>query len=86
MKYVQCPRCRARFHTSLIYESPDACTRCGAPLPHSRGLREQLRALLDHRLGRNRLDWEAITGSQYVRHRLSPRTSEPPGGTVRPAS
>lgn len=82
MKYVQCPRCRARFHTGLIYESPDACTRCGAPLPHRRlHLGEQLRALLD----RKSLDWEAITESQYTRRRLVPSSSERSGGSVRPA-
>jgi hypothetical protein len=87
MKYVKCPRCRARFHTGLIYESPDACTRCGAPLPNCRPrLGEQLRALLDRRPGSNSLDWEAITGSQYARRHLAARSAERPSGTVRPAS
>jgi hypothetical protein len=77
MKYVQCPRCRTRFHTGVIYEAPDACTRCGAVLPHRRGwLREQLRAIADRRLGRNKLDWEAITGSQYAKKRLLPSSPE----------
>jgi len=77
MKYVQCPRCRTRFHTGLIYESPEACTRCGTPLPHRRArFREPLRAITDRRRGRSDLDWEAITGSQYVSGRLvaSPAT------------
>jgi hypothetical protein len=75
MKYVKCPRCRARFHTGLIYESPDACTRCGAPLPYRRPrLGEQLRALLARRPGRDSLDWEAITGSQYTRPQRATRS------------
>ena len=77
MKYVQCPRCRTRFHTGLIYESPEACTRCGAPLPSRRTrLAAQLRALADRRLGRDKLDWEAITGSQYAKRRLVPSSAD----------
>lgn len=81
MKYVQCSRCKTRFHTGLIYESPKACTRCGAPLPHRRRLVwEQLRAIFTRRFARNDLDWEAITGSQYAHRRLAPRSPEHPGG------
>jgi hypothetical protein len=73
MKYVLCPRCRARFHTGLIYESLEACSRCGAPLaPRRWRLFGQLRELVKRSASRDSLDWEAITGSQYTgRRRVS---------------
>ena len=84
MKYVHCPRCQARFHTGVIYESPDVCTRCGTPLPErGRRVGGQLRAILGRRLGRSTPDWEAITGSQYTDRRVARRSSGPPGSTVR---
>jgi hypothetical protein len=82
MKYVQCPRCRARFHTGFIYESVEECSRCGTPLPSGgHRIRDQLRALLQRR--RDGLDWEAITKSQYVSH-LGSRAgrTQPRGQTV----
>jgi hypothetical protein len=77
MKYVQCPRCRARFHTGVIYESVEECARCGTPLIGRPAARDQLRALLRGR--RERLDWEAITSSQYVSHLTTPRRTTQPG-------
>jgi predicted nucleic acid-binding Zn-ribbon protein len=72
MKYVQCPRCGARFHTGVIYESLEACSRCGAPLsPGHRRLRDQVRNLVKRRGVRDGLDWEAITSSQYVRRHVA---------------
>ena len=81
MKYVQCPRCRARFHTGVIYESLEECARCGAPLlpPRSR-LRDHLRAILTRPGLRDSLDWEAITGSQYGPRHVAPRPAERRGG------
>jgi DNA-directed RNA polymerase subunit RPC12/RpoP len=68
MKYVQCPRCRARFHTGVIYERVEQCARCGAPLLTGRsGIQNRLRAAIDRKRIRESLDWEAVTGSQYVR-------------------
>jgi hypothetical protein len=76
MKYVQCSRCRARFHTGVIYETVEVCGRCGAPLGTPR-VRDQLRTLLHRR--RERLDWEAITGSQYASRLTSPQERTQPG-------
>ena len=68
MKYVQCPRCQARFHTGVIYESVEECSRCGASLfPARSGFRARLRLVLKRQGLRDSLDWEAITGSQYTR-------------------
>jgi len=70
MKFVQCHRCRARFHTGVIYESHDSCPRCGALFSAGRAaLRARLREALRRRAGRDGLDWEAITGSQYLPRR-----------------
>ena len=74
MKYVDCPRCRARFPTGVIYESVQECARCGAPLlTGGPRLRDQLRGLLRRQ---ERPDWEAITSSQYAS-----RLASPPRGT-----
>ena len=83
MKYVQCPRCSARFHTGVIYESIDACSRCGAPLvPRWPRFLDRLRAPLVRGGTGNSLDWEAITGSQYVRRHVVLRSVERPGGNT----
>ncbi len=64
MKYIHCSRCRARFHTGVIYERIEECPRCGAQLrAYPSRLRDYVRALLRRR---DELDWEAITGSQYT--------------------
>jgi hypothetical protein len=76
MKYVHCSRCRARFHTGVIYEPIEECARCDGPLLAGTRLRDQLRARL-HR--RRDLDWEAITGSQYVSRLASPSRGGQPG-------
>jgi hypothetical protein len=61
MQYVDCPRCRARFHAGAVYESPDFCPRCGAALDSPRPSRgEQLRGLLGRRALSEAPDWEAI--------------------------
>jgi DNA-directed RNA polymerase subunit RPC12/RpoP len=67
MQNLDCSRCRARFHSGLIYESLERCPRCGARL--SPGRTRLIRRLLDglrSRGGRGELDWEAVTGSQYI--------------------
>jgi hypothetical protein len=70
MKFVQCYRCRARFHTGVIYEVHDSCPRCGTLFSAGRAsLRERFRQALKRRMGRDGLDWEAITGSQYLPRR-----------------
>ena len=80
MTYLNCPRCRARYHSGVIYESLDSCPRCGAPL------RPERPRLRDHILGarvRGRLqapDWEAITSSQYLRHHLIRTDPDDQGG------
>ena len=77
MKYVQCPRCRAQFHTGVIYESVEECSRCGAPLSPARSrFRARLRLTLERQGLRDNLDWEAITGSQYTRSHLATRTCD----------
>lgn len=71
MPYLDCPRCRARFHTGAIYEPLAFCPRCGAPfdVPH-RGIRHALRALIGRGKDDEVLDWEKITGSQYAARRV----------------
>jgi hypothetical protein len=82
MSHLDCPRCRARFHTGVIYESPDSCPRCGAPLrPERPTLRDHLRAARGRRSWAQAPDWEAITGSQYLRHRLIRTEPEDHGDT-----
>ncbi|MBV8431762.1 MAG: hypothetical protein JO244_11395 [Solirubrobacterales bacterium] len=86
MKYVQCSRCRARFHIGLIYDSPRACARCGAPLSLTRwrfGVRA--REVLKRSRVRDSLDWEAITGSQYIRRPVRAKDPGQNGGTASPA-
>ncbi len=81
MSYLDCPRCRARFHTGVIYESPDSCPRCGAPLrPERSTLRDHLRGAR-RRAHAQALDWEAVTGSQYLRHHLIRTEPEDHGDT-----
>lgn len=64
MRYLNSPRCRARFHSGVIYELLEMCPRCGARLS-AHGLRSFER--LRRRGARDSLDWEAVTSSQYVR-------------------
>jgi hypothetical protein len=82
MSYLNCPRCRARYHSGVIYESPESCPRCGAPLrPERPGLRDQIRcARVRARL--QAPDWEAITGSQYLRHHLVQADPDDHGDTT----
>jgi hypothetical protein len=65
--YLECPRCRATFHTGAIYERLEVCPRCGArlDLPEP-SLRERLRRALRRRPPGESPDWETITGSQYT--------------------
>jgi uncharacterized C2H2 Zn-finger protein len=86
MNFLECPRCRARFHTGIIYESPELCPRCGAGFATSRaGLRTRLEALLKRRVLRDTLDWEAVTGSQYIRRGVTPRGRDGNGNRPAPA-
>lgn len=73
MQLIDCPRCRARFHTGLIYEPLECCPRCGEtfrPQRHCDRLRRAFRAR-----GLGQPDWEAITSSKYAR-----APTNPPGG------
>jgi rRNA maturation protein Nop10 len=86
MKYIDCRRCRARFHTGVIYEPIDRCPRCGGALHRSRPrLREQLRRVVRRRSLGPALDWEAITGSQYARRAGAGAGPDPSGTTPAPA-
>ena len=82
MTYVHCPRCRAKYHTGVIYESLESCPRCGEPLgPERPSLRDHIRGAR----ARARLqapDWEAITGSQYLRHQLIRTDPDDQGDTT----
>ncbi len=81
MSYLHCPACRATFHEGVIYESREVCPRCGAPLNgRSRRLGRLRRALLRSRLVEGP-DWEAITGSQYLRRRIRQADLEDRGDT-----
>jgi hypothetical protein len=67
LQYLDCPRCRARFHTGPIYERLTACPRCGASFdPPPPRLRERLRTRFGGRGVEELPDWETITGSQYA--------------------
>lgn len=66
MPYIDCPRCRARFHAGYIYERLEACPRCGAPLrPPRLTVAERLRRVAKRGQATEAPDWETITGSQY---------------------
>jgi hypothetical protein len=81
VSYLHCPACRATFHEGVIYESREVCPRCGEPLNgRSRRLGRLRRALLRSRLVEGP-DWEAITGSQYLRRRISQADLEDRGDT-----
>ena len=72
MPYLDCPRCRARFHTGFIYAQLEVCPRCGAPFrepPTDRGGR--LRRIFGRGPADEVPDWETITGSQYERGRVT---------------
>jgi len=82
MQYLDCPRCRARFHTGVIYEPLNVCPRCGTSLRSDRPrLVEQLRAVLRRRVLREAPDWEAITGAQYIHRRATPPDPDQHGNT-----
>jgi hypothetical protein len=68
MPYTTCPQCHASFHIGLFYIEAESCPRCGASFhPARRNLRDQLRtAVFRHSVCEDIVDWEAITGSQYV--------------------
>ena len=68
MNFIECPRCRARFRTGIIYESLERCPRCGGRFAAPKlAFPARLRASLRRRVLRDNPDWEAITGSQYLR-------------------
>jgi uncharacterized C2H2 Zn-finger protein len=71
VQFLDCPRCRARFHTGLIYLRLEACPRCGASFAGVRsGAAPRLRRIFGRdEVGRDATDWETITGSQYSRGR-----------------
>jgi hypothetical protein len=72
MQYLDCPNCRARLHSGLLYAKLKSCPRCGAPLgPPQRSLRERLRAAVSRhpRTVVEPPDWEEITKSQYADRR-----------------
>jgi hypothetical protein len=78
MQYLDCSRCRARFHTGVIYESLERCPRCGAHLsPHRTRFLGRLRDALGSRAGRSELGWEAVTGAQFV-PRQKPQRGDTP--------
>lgn len=74
MQFINCPRCRARFHTGAIYERLAVCPRCGAPfqLQHA-GVGAWLQHAFRRRFGRDAPDWETITAAQYDRRRVTRR-------------
>jgi hypothetical protein len=77
MQYLTCPHCHSSFRTSVIYEAPEVCPRCGAPFRQPRpSLWEHLREGVDHRARSDAPDWEAITGSQYTRQQVVRREPE----------
>jgi hypothetical protein len=78
MSYIDCPRCHATFHTGPIYEPLDSCPRCGQPFYEPRPARRaHARGSFSHRrAAAEPPDWEAITGSQYTRRRVTPPTDE----------
>ena len=81
MTYLNCPRCRAKYHTGVIYESLESCPRCGAPLgPGARAFATTFAARASERS--RRPDWEAITGSQYLRHHLIRMDPDDQGDTT----
>jgi hypothetical protein len=81
VSYLYCPACRATFREGVIYESRQACPRCGASLDgRPRRLGRLRRALRRNQLVQGP-DWEAITGSQYTRRRVSPGGLEDRGDT-----
>jgi hypothetical protein len=72
MQYLDCPNCRARLHSGLLYSTLNSCPRCGAPLrPPRPGLRERLRTAVSRRpqTAVEAPDWEEITKSQYADRR-----------------
>lgn len=73
MPYLDCPRCHATFHTGPIYEPRDSCPRCGQAFNEPRPTRREARGIFSHRRAVSETpDWEAITGSQYTRRRVTP--------------
>jgi len=84
MKFVECPRCRARFHTGIIYESLERCPRCDGRFDATKtAFPARLRVSLRRRVLRDNLDWEAVTGSQYTRRGVADRGRD--GKSNRPA-
>ena len=72
MPYIDCPRCHASFHTGPIYEPLESCPRCGQPFYEPRRTRRAQGRGIFSRAVSEPPDWEAITGSQYTRRRVTP--------------
>jgi Zn-finger nucleic acid-binding protein len=81
MPYIDCPSCRLRLHSGVLYSALDVCPRCGTRLysPHVGPLERALRFLFPgRRPAPEQPDWEQITSAQYAdRHYVS--REEPPG-------
>jgi hypothetical protein len=80
MEYLDCPNCRARLHVGLLYVTPEACPRCGAPTKAPRrNLRARLGAVTP-RHSRSTVeptDWEQITRAQYDHRTQVSKAPEP---------
>jgi hypothetical protein len=90
MPYLDCPSCRLRLHTGLLYAAFDICPRCGAALrPPSPSFRERvLRVTFPGRRPRTQPpDWEQITRAQYADRQYVNREERPirNGGRAAPA-
>ena len=73
MPYVDGPRCQPTFHAGPMYELRDSSPRCGHALDEPRPTRRQSsRHLLPSPRCQRSPDWEAITGSQFTRPRVTP--------------
>lgn len=80
MPYLECPNCRLRRHSGVLYAAYDSCPRCGAPFhPARRGMLERALRLVSpgRRPTASAPDWEQITVAQYAERRYVNKP-EPP--------
>jgi hypothetical protein len=84
MQYLDCPNCRTRLRSGLLWLALETCPRCGASLPQPRPtVSTRLRTAVSARRRTNgaAIDWEEITRSQYAhRDYVSRRDGHATGG------
>jgi hypothetical protein len=71
MQDLECPRCRAGFHTGVLSAPLETCPRCGAPFPQPRSDGEARPGIFGNRAAIDAPDWETVAGAEYAGTQLA---------------